>query len=166
MSYVKSFNEFLNEDEDNKPEAPKTVLVNQSFGLLRKKNRTYDSAKVSFGYTGDKGLGVFARNKIKDGELIEVAPILVLNKRAMGVETLNDYLFVFDKENETYALPLCYGALYNHSDKPNATWSMDYEKQQMRFVAKTAILDGQEITVSYGEDYWSTRTDNKIENEK
>jgi len=163
MSYVKNFNEFLNEDDNPKSEGPKTVLVNQSFGLLRKKNRTYDSAKVSYGYTADKGLGVFARRDIKDGEVIEVAPILILNQRAMGVETLNDYLFVYDENEETFALPLCYGALYNHSDEPNAKWSIDYDNQQMRFIAKTNILTGQEITVSYGENYWATRGKEKTE---
>jgi SET domain-containing protein len=161
MSYVKNFNDFINEDDSIKSEEPKTVMVNQPFGLLRKKNRTHDSAKVSFGYTAEGGLSVFARKDIKDGEVIEVVPVLILNKRSMGVDTLNDYLFVYNKEEETYALPLCYGALYNHDEEPNADWSMDFDNQQMRFVAKRNILNGQEITISYGNDW---NNDEEIKN--
>ena len=38
MSYVKNFKDFINEEDSVKSEEPKTVMVNQPFGLLRKKD--------------------------------------------------------------------------------------------------------------------------------
>ena len=53
-----------------------------------------------------------------------------------------------------------FGMLYNHSDAPNAEWSIDEE--DIRFVAFSAKRDihaGEEILHDYGQDYWTTRED-------
>ncbi len=154
---MRTFDNFLNEEEN------KIVGINQPSGMLRKRMRTLDSSKVSYGTLPDKGLAVFARLDIRDGESVEVCPLIILERLAMGVDELNDRLFVFEQEEELYALPLGYGALYNHSDEPNADWSIDYEKEQLRIIAKKDILPGEEITISYGENYWASRDENSIE---
>lgn len=152
---MKNFNEFVNEEEG------KIISIYQPAGLLRKKMRTLDSSKVSYGYLPEVGLSVFAREQIRDGEIIEVCPLIILDKLVMGIDDLNDRVFVFDQDEETYALPLGYGALYNHDDEPNADWLIDKEKEQLRIFAVKAILPGEEITINFGESYWESRTDNE-----
>ena len=44
--------------------------------------------------------------------------------------------------------------MYNHSDQNNAEWEVINEKQ-IKVVAIQPIPKGQEIFVSYGDDYWA-----------
>src|SRR5665648_159158 len=78
------------------------------------------------------GRGVFAKRPIKPDEIIEACPILLFNENAT---VLNNYLFTWEKINDenTYALPLGYGALYNHSLTPNAYWITDEDNLEIVF---------------------------------
>ena len=148
---------YESEEENTKP---KVVGINQASGLLRKSQRTHDSRKVAFGKS-ETGLGVFARENIRDGELIEISPLIMVDEDAMAVDTLNDYVFTINKEENIYGIALGYGSLYNHSDEPNADWAIDIENEQIRFVAKGAIMAGEQISVSYGNSYWESRNEDK-----
>src|SRR3954451_16021115 len=86
-----------------------------------------------------RGGGVFARRLIRQGEVIERVPVLVLAtetlKNCEGWTDLAGYCFLWG--NGTVALALGYGSLYNHSYQPNARY--DDESGQTKVF--TAIRD-------------------------
>lgn len=143
-------------DEDNN-EKPKVTGIHQASGLLRRSHTKHSTSKVAFGNTPDHGIGVYAKTAITNGELIEVAPLILVDSDVMAVSNLNDYVYTINKEEDLYAVALGYGSLYNHSDAPNAEWNMDIEKEQLRIIASEDIQEGQEIKVSYGSSYWESR---------
>lgn len=106
------------------------------------------------------GWGVFAKETIYEGEIIEECPILTLpiyNRESSPL--LIDYRFNFPSGTDNWAeqvLPFGYGALYNHSNQPNAGWSSNNEKRTFIFRSIRIINPGEEIFVYYGdENYWN-----------
>jgi SET domain-containing protein len=53
---------------------------------------------------------------------------------------------------------LGYGSLYNHSDEPNAEYTHEAD-DAYSFMAVRDIAAGEEITISYGDEWWETRSD-------
>ena len=102
----------------------------------------------------DHGRGVVATSDIAKGETIEVCPILELGSDDAG-GLLNDYTVSLDGRAGV-ALLLGYGSLYNHSDKPNAEYVVE-ASDAYSFVALRDIATGEEITISYGADWWASR---------
>lgn len=106
----------------------------------------------------NKGRGVFAIEDIKKGEVIEVSPVVVFpsNETDLISQTqLKDYVFLWDKEKS--ALPLGVGAVFNHSDTPNSYYQKRLHREDMVFIATQDINAQEEITVSYGEEWWKLR---------
>jgi len=100
--------------------------------------------------------GVFANNKISKGDIIEVCPALIEKTDNLGhTNKLSDYHFQYDKENSLIGLGYC--SMYNHSDSPNAEWIV-LDKNTLKIKALEDIEVGEEIFVSYGDDYWKSRT--------
>lgn len=60
---------------------------------------------------------------------------------------LHDYYFQWDGDRAAIALGL--GSLYNHSERNNARFTLDYEFGQIRFLAVRDIAAGEEITTNY-----------------
>ena len=103
------------------------------------------------------GRGIFARKCFKKGEVIEVAPTIKYNK--VDEFTEKSVLTHYDIHyKDAHALPLGYGALYNHADEHNADWHWD-EKGDLVIQANKDIQKGKEVFVNYGEQYWSKRSD-------
>ena len=93
-----------------------------------------------------KGRGVFAREAIPAGTVIEIAPVLVAPEEDLEATELAGHCFLWSRGQ--VALPLGYGALYNHSYNPNA----DYCDRAPRTKIYRAIRDiaaGEEITINY-----------------
>lgn len=99
----------------------------------------------------DAGRGVFARENIAKGELIESCPIIFLSKKdyklAKQTELLNYYFL--NKSEDRAAIALGFGSIYNHSYEPNATYKKRLEEGFVDFVAITDIKSDSEITVNY-----------------
>ena len=105
----------------------------------------------------EHGRGVIATAEIKAGETIEVCPILELGERdASGL--LDDYTVSLGDGDPGVALLLGYGSLYNHSDEPNAEYVAEYD-DAYEFVALRDIAVGEQITITYGEEWWASRED-------
>ncbi len=98
----------------------------------------------------NRGLGVYAIRPIYEAEVIEEVPLLVVPENTFyspeGTSPLADYVFVWD-EGEL-ALPLGFGALYNHSYSPNAYYE-DTDHQSKCYIALRNIEAGEEITINY-----------------
>jgi hypothetical protein len=98
---------------------------------------------------------VIAIAGIASGETIEVCPILELAEgEASGL--LDDYIVSLEEGRAGVALLLGYGSLYNHSDEPNAEYIVEAD-DAYSFVALRDIEAGEQITISYGEEWWRTR---------
>ena len=136
------------------------------------------------------GRGAFAKRSFAKDEIVEIAPVIILN---IAFDELPDLLqnYVFDWTALTHgaphqqALPLGYGSMYNHDNPANLRYEADNDKKVMRYIAARPIQEGEELTINYNaeggfsvseKDYWfnqrdiqplqsSTRkTDNSIEN--
>lgn len=101
------------------------------------------------------GRGVFAAKSIREGALLEECPVLITDA---DYDELGDYVFKWgDGQGHRFALPLGYGACYNHSDDPNADWQMDERRMLMIVWAVRDIAADQEILISYGPKWFPTR---------
>lgn len=97
------------------------------------------------------GYGVFAGKAIKKGDVIEECYMIISRG---GDKKLED--FYFDADGK-YALLTGFGIIYNHADEPNATYRLNIKNRVATIKATRTIRKGEEIFVSYGEDWFSTR---------
>jgi SET domain-containing protein len=97
-----------------------------------------------------KGRGVFARRRIRKGEVIERVPMIVMTAKEydedLSGSRLSNYCFAWGRNQ--VALALGYGSIYNHSYSPNARYE-DVGPQTKVFLALRLIEPGEEITVNY-----------------
>ena len=103
------------------------------------------------------GNGVFATKNFIVGEIVEIAPIIKEHEDNMK-GLFNDYQFRVSpesSENGIYALALGYGGVYNHSDNHNVAWKISGNK--IIITAIKPIKKGEEIFLTYGQDYWDSR---------
>lgn len=113
------------------------------------------------------GWGVFAKEIISEGEIIEECPLLTLPiSPGESTPLLIDYRFNWPSGNEwvEQVVTLGFGSLYNHSEIPNAYWTSDLDKKTFKFIATKQIEPNEEIFVWYGdENYWNDgRTNTNI----
>src|SRR5208283_213045 len=88
---------------------------------------------------------------IKKGEIVEVSPVLVIDKRDAGKisDTLiNVYVFEWNKNGS--ALAFGHGSLFNHSWKANVTYMNSFNTKEIVFMACKNIKKGQQLFVNYG----------------
>jgi hypothetical protein len=104
---------------------------------------------------GRYGRGVFATRHFDAGEPVERCPTLELPD-AEVVGELGDYVFGSNNGDDEVLLLLGYGMLYNHSDEPNCEYVQE-EPRVITFVATRPVEPGDELTIDYGEEWWSTR---------
>ncbi len=100
----------------------------------------------------DKGRGVFCRQLITKDEEFEISPVLVLpadDYDTVRASQLVDYFFSFNKEENTLALALGFGSLYNHAVYSNAAYVLDREAKTITFFALEDIKPGSEICINY-----------------
>ena len=105
-----------------------------------------------------KGLGVFATQKICKDEVIEITPLIELNTYQSS-NVLFDYRFYYPRNgnNRIYVVALGYGSLYNHSNQNNADWR-DCGPMEFEFFATKDIEKGEEIFIHYGtQQYFDLR---------
>lgn len=99
-----------------------------------------------------KGRGVFARRDIKKNEVIETVPVLLIPAKAVvdGLKNkwLGDYYYWWD--DDTLAVSLGYGSLYNHSYTPNARYR--HGTRSLEYSAIRNIAKGEEILINYNWD--------------
>ena len=124
-----------------------------------------NNSKVNISYTDkisikkslipNSGRGVFANKDFKQDEIIEVCPLITDYKKNFENSKIKDYTFnsKFIKDQEVIVFGMC--SMYNHSNKFNVHHTQDPEN--MIYTASRDIKNGEELYVSYGDDYWDTR---------
>jgi len=119
-------------------------------------NQTYsDKISIKQSLIPNSGRGVFANKDFKQGEIIEVCPLITDYKKNFENSKIKDYTFnsKFIKDQEVIVFGMC--SMYNHSNKFNVHHTQDPEN--MIYTASRDIKNGEELYVSYGADYWDTR---------
>ncbi len=106
--------------------------------------------KLEIRTTSATGRGVFATRAIAAGELLEIAPVIVLSAddRLHVMHTrLYEYLFRWGQER--VAVCLGFGSIYNHSRHPNARYVRHFDAETIHFVALRAIARDEEVCTNY-----------------
>lgn len=109
--------------------------------------------KISVKKSRTHGYGVFADKDIRKGEMIEECYFIVTDG---GDDVLDDYYFEATDE-ETFAVLTGYGVIYNHDPKPNADYNFDFRRKICTFTADEPIKKGEEIFITYGEEWFESR---------
>ena len=100
----------------------------------------------------NRGRGVFTTEPIAANTVIEIAPVIVVNAldRANLEKTLlYDYIFEWGEDSKMAAVALGYISIYNHSNKPNCAYEMDFEHETISITTLTAIAQGAELFINY-----------------
>ena len=103
-----------------------------------------------------RGRGVFAGRAFRKGEVVEVAPVIVLENREVeliGNTVLRTYDFdwrvLAGTGHPATAIAGGYGSLYNHSNPANLRYRADPDTPALVFTAVRAIECGEELTINY-----------------
>jgi SET domain-containing protein len=108
----------------------------------------------------EQGRGVFAREAIATGCLIEAAPVIILS--AADCQTLDrtiiyDYYFHWDGDPDGEgrgAVGLGLVTLCNHSNRPRGRVDRNYLQNTLDLIAIAPIEPGEEVTIDYGCTLW------------
>ena len=98
------------------------------------------------------GRGVFSAQDIDPGDLIEVCPVIVIpgkDTAAIHATVLHDYYFIWPDGEDSIAILLGYGSLYNHADPPNAKVYFDLEHHSVEIRCVRPVRAGEEIYIHY-----------------
>lgn len=119
--------------------------------------------------TKRKGRGVFCNQDLAPGDLIEVSPLILLPPTEAAViekTVLGHYGFYFNREENSFAIAMGFGSMYNYAQFPNAMYELDREQQTITYAAYSAIPAHTEITINYsgeyGRDFSTWFTERKI----
>ena len=106
--------------------------------------------------TEGKGRGVFTRERIPPGTVIEVAPVIVMeiaDRQFLDKTLLHDYIFEWGKEKDKCGMALGLIPIYNHNYKSNCEYFMDFEDDTIFVKTVRAIEKGEELTINYNGDW-------------
>jgi len=111
------------------------------------------------------GFGVFTNSKIKKYDIIEIAPVILLERSFImnNPSEINNYTFKNNNDTSKSIFALGYGGVYNHSDNPNVFYKYLGDRK-MIYIALTDINKDEELFVSYGKNWWTIKNRNKINN--
>lgn len=100
--------------------------------------------------------GVFATEDIPAGAVIEECPLLSFPADAYPNAAMN-HVFQSGEDDDRVILLLGYGSLYNHSGDNNADYFYDETHDLVYFESIRPIAAGEEILISYGDDWFQSR---------
>ena len=106
--------------------------------------------------TKDKGRGVFSRERIPSGTIIEIAPVIVMEKtdrQYLDKTLLHDYIFEWGQEKDKCCMALGYIPIYNHSYKSNCEYFMNFEEETIQIKTIKIIESEEELTINYNGDW-------------
>jgi len=111
-------------------------------------------------YVGDtltgRGRGVFAGRDFRKAELVEVAPVIVIENEATEIlrQTILrtydfDWQVLAGTEHRATAIAAGYGGMYNHENPANMIYRADPVALTLVFTAARDISRGEELTINY-----------------
>ncbi len=106
--------------------------------------------------TVEKGRGVFTRERIPASTVIEISPVIVMEKsdrQHLDKTLLHDYIFEWGKLKDKCCMALGLIPVYNHSYKSNCEYFMDFEELTILVKTVRVIERGEELTINYNGDW-------------
>jgi uncharacterized protein len=100
--------------------------------------------------------GVFCREDIPAGTLLESAPVIVMenaDRQLLDQTLLHDYIFEWGGPKNQCCMALGYVPLYNHSYRANCEYEMDFEGRTIQVRAVRDIQRGEELFINYNGDW-------------
>ena len=121
-----------------------------------------------------KGRGAFATRRIKKGEIVETAPVVLYEqirvekaKKWSSAEIVMQQYHNWSEwggeDSPLTCMVLGYGAMYNHSAEPNIVAQRNFEDLTLSFVALKKIKRGEELCHYYPD--WVFGYQSREENE-
>jgi hypothetical protein len=125
-----------------------------------------------------KGMGVFARRDIAEGEVVEYCHAIVLEwkRKYIGDSQIRRYAWWSScacedckRHGDSAVIALGYGAIYNSADKEQDASAVSHiyaGDSLLVFTAKRPIKAGEEILVWYGQgylDYWCATKEGEVD---
>ncbi len=105
---------------------------------------------------GKKGRGVFTNERISRGTIVEVSPVIVMEKadrEYLDHTLLHDYIFEWGKDNDKCCMALGWIPIYNHSYTSNCEYFMDFEDHTIFIKTVRMVQKGEELTINYNGDW-------------
>lgn len=109
--------------------------------------------------TDKKGRGVFTSENIEEGTVVEISPVIVMNKeerKLIDQTLLHDYIFEWGVKKDQCCMALGYIPVYNHSYQSNCEYEMDFENELMQIRTVRFIKKGEELLINYNGE-WNNR---------
>jgi uncharacterized protein len=116
--------------------------------------------KVEIRIARERGRGVFARETIAAGTVVEAAPVIIVPAAEcylLDRTILYNYYFHWDGDPNGEgrgALGLGLVSLCNHASRPRARVDRNFVRHTLDLVAIADIAPGEEITIDYGCELW------------
>lgn len=110
----------------------------------------YDSVYIA--RSRGRGRGVFTREDIKEGTVIEVVPVIVMSpkeRKLIDQTILHDYIFEWGDDHKECCMALGYVPLYNHSYNANCEYEMEFNKQMITIRTVKNIKAGEQLFINY-----------------
>ncbi|KAI0366606.1 hypothetical protein BV20DRAFT_1055452 [Pilatotrama ljubarskyi] len=123
---------------------------------VRKAPEHLNSSGLRIEYAEGKGRGVYACREIPPQTLIEVSPVLLFSAEeydAHGKHTVLDH-YTFKWRDGRMALALGLGSLFNHSQRPNVSYTIDSATESIRYVTTRRVSPDEELCIFYGHQLW------------
>ncbi len=111
-------------------------------------------------YSPGKGRGVFTKDDLPTGTVIEISPVIVMTgaERLLLDQTLlHDYIFVWGEKEDQCCVALGYLSVYNHNYESNAEYEMNFSTATIEIKVVRSIPAGQEIFINYNGDWNNTK---------
>jgi uncharacterized protein len=99
-----------------------------------------------------RGRGIFTREKIAAGVMIEEAPVIVMSSADrvhLDKTHLHDYIFEWGTGKDQCCMALGMVPLYNHSYESNCEYFMEFDKDIIQVKTMRPIKKGEELTINY-----------------
>ncbi|KAI9061359.1 hypothetical protein FKP32DRAFT_1576160 [Trametes sanguinea] len=123
---------------------------------LRRAPEHLNSSGLRIEHVDGKGRGVYACREIAAQTVIEVSPVLLFSAaeyEAHGRHTVLDH-YTFKWPDGRMALALGLGSLFNHSQRPNVSYSIDTTTESIRYTTTRPIVIDEELCIFYGHKLW------------
>jgi len=107
--------------------------------------------------TENKGWGVFTKDFIPEGTIVELSPVIVMSaaeKKLLNKTAL--YHYIFDWDNGKCCMAMGLIPVYNHDYQSNCEYYQDYEDNTIFIKTMRPIYPGEELTINYNGD-WDNR---------
>lgn len=121
------------------------------------------------------GWGVFTKERIEKHTIVEASPVIIYPEEIIKIaswnakedrgsnESLGLTLYSLRWGDGYAAIPMGYGGVYNHSDRNNCQFVDDLANGILYIVSLRDIEPGEQLLVSYGEDWFDNKPFPKID---